>query len=275
MGNNCFNFDNKCFLRYQLNNEVGSVLEAIPQGSKTLLRLYSKSGKILSEVEVKGSSGPGGIVTWGDIEGNISDNAELSSALESKQDNLVSGENIKTINNQSILGSGNIKIDGTDDADEIIFKESVTVTNTVGGLEAGTQLQNKTVREIIELMVTGSQPTPSSFSEVYAFSMPEGYSVEDLTPSGTATCGDGKDSVDRLARVYNNYSTVKIDVNDENRMAVIITKRRLDDIKYIVSIWNNWSEDVQEFMAEGRKTNLYVYTSKTAIGRFEYEIIPE
>lgn len=32
--------------------------------------------------------------------------------LESKQDTLVSGTNIKTINNQSILGSGNITIEG-------------------------------------------------------------------------------------------------------------------------------------------------------------------
>lgn len=33
-----------------------------------------------------------------------------SSALTSKQDTLVSGTNIKTVNNQSILGSGNLVI---------------------------------------------------------------------------------------------------------------------------------------------------------------------
>ena len=36
----------------------------------------------------------------------------LTSLHDTKQDNLVSGENIKTINNQSILGSGNITIQG-------------------------------------------------------------------------------------------------------------------------------------------------------------------
>lgn len=36
----------------------------------------------------------------------------LTELKEGKQDNLVSGENIKTINNQSILGSGNITIQG-------------------------------------------------------------------------------------------------------------------------------------------------------------------
>ena len=33
-------------------------------------------------------------------------------AVKSKQDNLVSGTNIKTINSQSLLGSGNIVISG-------------------------------------------------------------------------------------------------------------------------------------------------------------------
>lgn len=37
---------------------------------------------------------------------------EISTALASKQDTLVSGTNIKTINNESILGSGNIEIQG-------------------------------------------------------------------------------------------------------------------------------------------------------------------
>lgn len=37
---------------------------------------------------------------------------EISTALGNKQDTLVSGTNIKTINNESILGSGNIEIQG-------------------------------------------------------------------------------------------------------------------------------------------------------------------
>ena len=37
---------------------------------------------------------------------------KIKSALSSKQDNLVSGDNIKTINGNSILGSGNITISG-------------------------------------------------------------------------------------------------------------------------------------------------------------------
>ncbi len=43
-----------------------------------------------------------------DVEPNIA----KSEDLESKQDKLVSGTNIKTINNESVLGGGNISISG-------------------------------------------------------------------------------------------------------------------------------------------------------------------
>ena len=43
---------------------------------------------------------------------NISDVNNLSTTLSGKQDTLVSGTNIKTINNNSLLGSGNINIQG-------------------------------------------------------------------------------------------------------------------------------------------------------------------
>jgi len=52
-------------------------------------------------------------VAFANIAGLPSDNTALSTALWEKQNTLVSGTNIKTINNQSILGSGNINIDSS------------------------------------------------------------------------------------------------------------------------------------------------------------------
>lgn len=43
----------------------------------------------------------------------LQDNSTLQAALDAKQDTLVSGKNIKTINNVSLLGSGDITIDLT------------------------------------------------------------------------------------------------------------------------------------------------------------------
>ena len=53
---------------------------------------------------------------WGGITGTLSEQTDLNTALEGKQPTLVSGTNIKTINNQSILGEGNIEIQGGDNA---------------------------------------------------------------------------------------------------------------------------------------------------------------
>lgn len=46
---------------------------------------------------------------WGNITGTLADQTDLQNALNAKQDTLVSGTNIKTINSTSLLGNGDIK----------------------------------------------------------------------------------------------------------------------------------------------------------------------
>lgn len=48
--------------------------------------------------------------TWGNIGGQIVDQNDLQEQFATKQDNLVSGTNIKTVGGQSLMGSGNIPI---------------------------------------------------------------------------------------------------------------------------------------------------------------------
>jgi hypothetical protein len=48
--------------------------------------------------------------TWGAIAGTLSDQTDLTLALGSKQNLLVSGTNIKTVNGSSLLGSGNLAV---------------------------------------------------------------------------------------------------------------------------------------------------------------------
>lgn len=91
--------------------------------------------------------------TWA---GSLKDNAEnsstptpseleqLESILTNKQDKLVSGTNIKTINNQSILGEGNINIEGggstgTSDYESLQNKPSINNIDLIG---------NKTLNEL-------------------------------------------------------------------------------------------------------------------------------
>ena len=68
------------------------------------------------------AGGSGGGAAWGQITGTLSNQTDLASALNSKQDTLISGTNIKTINNQSLLGSGNIDIQGGG-GEAKVFKE--------------------------------------------------------------------------------------------------------------------------------------------------------
>ena len=75
-----------------------------------------------------------GIVTgadWGSITGVLSNQTDLQSALDAKQDDLVSGTNIKTINGNNVLGSGNLQITTTDQWGDI-----------TGTLSNQTDLQN-------------------------------------------------------------------------------------------------------------------------------------
>jgi hypothetical protein len=50
---------------------------------------------------------------WGGITGTLSSQTDLQTALNAKQDDLVSGTNIKTINGSSVLGSGDLTISGS------------------------------------------------------------------------------------------------------------------------------------------------------------------
>ena len=70
---------------------------------------------------------------------NAVQNRVVTAALNKKQDTLVSGENIKTINNQSILGSGNITIEGGND---VIVDSAMSSTST-------NPVQNKVVTEAL------------------------------------------------------------------------------------------------------------------------------
>ena len=54
----------------------------------------------------------GGSPAWGNITGTLSNQADLQLALDGKQATLVSGTNIKTINGNSILGSGDLTVSG-------------------------------------------------------------------------------------------------------------------------------------------------------------------
>lgn len=86
---------------------------------------------------------------WGNVQGNIEDQTDLIDLLEEKQDTLVSGTNIKTINNQDILGEGNISIGGsggTSDYDHLENRpqiNNVTLTGNKSLADLGINIPTK------------------------------------------------------------------------------------------------------------------------------------
>lgn len=76
--------------------------------SLEFVTIIDKYGKIKSLI-----SGGGGSATWGTITGTLSTQTDLQSALNAKQDTLVSATNIKTINGSTILGSGDLVVSGS------------------------------------------------------------------------------------------------------------------------------------------------------------------
>ena len=76
---------------------------------------------------------------------------EIDTALVGKQATLVSGTNIKTINNNSILGSGNINISGGGSADIVTSWESTLSDSKVPS--------EKLTKNTIDTKVTGTKVT--------------------------------------------------------------------------------------------------------------------
>lgn len=91
--------------------------EAVTQGKqgKQDTLVSGTNIKTINGASVLGSgdltvSGSG--ASWGSITGTLSSQDDLQDALDAKQNTLVSGTSIKTVNGNSLLGSGNLTISG-------------------------------------------------------------------------------------------------------------------------------------------------------------------
>ena len=95
-------------------------------------KIYRWSGSIYIEIASNQA-------IWGAITGSLINQTDLVNALNAKQDTLVSGTNIKTLEGQSLLGSGNIdlsksdvglgNVDNTSDANKPISTATQTALN--------------------------------------------------------------------------------------------------------------------------------------------------
>lgn len=109
---------------------IGNASSSIPGGERK------------NAVEVM-QNGDTYVISIGSYDGtNINNASTLQSVLNSKQPTLVSGTNIKTINNENILGSGNLQVSGLPSYTSADNDKFLRVINGVAVWNAVSQAEN-------------------------------------------------------------------------------------------------------------------------------------
>ena len=90
----------------------------------------------------------------------------ISNATSGKQDTLVSGTNIKTINNQSLLGSGNIEIQGGSGGSSYTAGNNIDITNDVISVTGLATINGSAITEGGNIVIQGGSGGGSNIIEI-------------------------------------------------------------------------------------------------------------
>lgn len=105
--------------------------------------------------------------TSDDVEGALS---EAGNKIKNKQDKLVSGTNIKTINGESLLGNGDIEITGGGSIDTSNFATKTDLANKQNLLVSGTNVKTINGQSILgsgNIEITSSGGSGTNFFVSY------------------------------------------------------------------------------------------------------------
>lgn len=210
-------------------------------------------------------------------------NQAIDDTLGNKQDGLISGENIKTINNESVLGSGNITIQGGSNVDIVTSWGSTTSDSKVPSEKlAKNSLDDKISKSSTSGLVkndgTIDTTTYSTFSGSYADlsnkpSIPS--KISDLTndsdfieTSSTSGLVKNDGSIDTttystFSGSYNDLSnkpTIPANVSDLNNDSGFITSSSLPTK---TSDLQNDGDGTNAFLTQHQSLSNYIQKSNT------------
>ena len=160
-------------------------------------------------------------------DGEIYDDTELRTLISLKQDTLVSGTNIKTINNETLLGDGNITITGSGTATDVQINGTSITKEGLADIKTNTaynQSSNKiaTMNDIPDIsgkqnitdntLTTTNKTVPTAINEVNSIAKGANQAVSYSNYSAMVTAFNGLD--DDVYNVGQNVMIVTLEVPD-------------------------------------------------------------
>lgn len=170
----------------------------------------------------------------------------ISGALLTKQDTLVSGTNIKTINNQSLLGSGNINISGGSGSYQYYSENttdkiaSIAVENSEAGTLGAIDVASDNVNFTASITggTEGNETEDSTSANISAYGAEVHY--EKMTGSDGTDAHSYFDMNDSgiSFETYNNDVTTTVEINDNGVLInndAVVTESQLADYQPVLS----------------------------------------
>lgn len=191
----------------EINNEINALAQQVNTKQNKLV-----SGTSIKTVEGQSLLGSGNIsipvptvdAALSSTSTNAIQNKAVANALNEKQDTLVSGTNIKTINGESILGDGDIQV-----APEITVDSSVSDTST-------NPIQNKAIKDYVDSNIYEQRIIYSAENGTLTTSQ-RTYNAE------TYTKLINREKVAVYYSDFNNTPLIPLSVGSMNMMTKVIT----------------------------------------------------
>ena len=263
-------------------NEKGIQMEADNWGSNhnraTLFQIplvtTSKNGVMSAADKTKLDSIPETIPSQSEIDGIAANVSALQTAMDGKQPTLVSGTNIKTINGNSILGEGNLVIEGggIDLSNYYTKTETDTKLDTKQNtLVSGTNIKTVNSQSILgsgDLTVSGvSDEQAQEIAKIPTLEteLAQKANASDVPTAQTGRNGTNKNYVYSEGKIYSLYET-------HNVLSNLASNRSSDGMALYVYIWGDSNVAKSVTLAAATTTEAGVMT---AADKTKLDSIPE
>ena len=172
---------------------------------------------------------------WGDITGTLSDQTDLQNALDDKQNILVSGTNIKTINGNTVLGSGDLVIDTSDAwgditgtlSDQTDLNTALDNTTLISTLTVGTSRsllitdRNKNIENDNSITITVPLNSSVAFTIGTQIFFTKKFETLTIAGAGGVTV-NSVDDLSELGRLNCGASLLKVDTDEWNLIGELV-----------------------------------------------------